>query len=110
MSNLHRKPLVAATLLASLLLCACASVEFTRDSQTSGHFVSKARSVTILAWDLPKDAIDIARENVSDAQRPNVQITEVEVKPDWGRLNWLLDIASVRKATLRGTWGFRGKD
>lgn len=84
-------------------------MEFTRDTQTSGHFEARARSFTILSWDLPMAAIDIARENVSDARRPNIRIEESSVRPNWGQYNWILDILSVRKAVIRGTWGFEGE-
>ncbi len=84
-------------------------MEFTRDTQTSGHFEASASSFTILSWDLPMAALDIARENVSDARRPNLRIEEASVRPDWGRYNWILDIISVRKAVIRGSWGFEGE-
>ena len=96
--------------LAPLLLClaACASVEFERTTETSGTFVSSGRSFTILSIDLPKEALQIARENAADVGLANMQVDTVVVSPDWGWWNWVLDVVSVRKATLRGTWGFDG--
>lgn len=101
-----RRILLAGILVA--LAGSCASVEFTRDTQTSGYFEATGRAVTILGWDLPKGAVEIARENASDARRPNMVVEEVTISPHWGALNWLLEILSVRKAELRGSWGFRG--
>jgi hypothetical protein len=37
-------------------------------------------------------------------------VEEARVSPDWGWWNWVLDIVSVRKATIKGTWGFDGAD
>lgn len=98
-------------LLGALILAvtsACASVEFTRDTETSGHFVSKGLAFTILSWDVPKGALLIAQENMSDARQPNVQVDDISVWPYWGSFDWILDIISVRSATISGTWGFPG--
>ena len=96
-----------ALLLGALLLTACADLEFERDSETSGTFVSTGTSVTILSWDLPKDAMNIARENASDARQPNMVVEYARLWPTLGRFDWLLDIFSVRFAKITGTWGFR---
>ncbi len=95
-------------LLLLALLPACASVEFQRTTETSGTFVSRGTSFTILSIDLPKTALDIARENAADAGLANMDVDTVSITPDWGWWNWVLDIISVRKATVRGTWGFEG--
>ncbi len=91
----------------SLPLVSCASVHFERDSETSGTFTSTGLSVTILSYDIPKGALNIARENASDARQPNMVVEETSVVPDWGRLDWLLDIVSIRYAKISGTWGFQ---
>jgi hypothetical protein len=83
-------------------------VEFTRDTQTSGRFESTGWAFTFLSWDIPRTALDIARENASDSGFANLQIDEVRVAPDFGLFNWILDIISVRRAKVRGTWGFPG--
>jgi hypothetical protein len=95
-----------ALALAALALCACTSLSIERDTLTSGTFRSRAWSFTILSWDLPKAALDTARENASDTRLLNLQVKDVDVTPDWGWWNWVLDILSVRVATIRGTWGF----
>ena len=99
------------TLAAGLLACglgSCSSLEFTRETQTSGRFRSTGLSFTIISFDLPKAALDMARENASDSRATNLQITKVKVQPDIGWFNWLFDIISVRRAVIEGTWGFDG--
>ncbi|MDG1499997.1 MAG: hypothetical protein P8N31_09665 [Planctomycetota bacterium] len=88
------------------LLGSCASVEFHKNTTTSGTFESTGLAVTILSIDLPKGALDIARENASDARQPNTVITDAGVFPYFGPLDWLLDIIGIRYATVSGTWGF----
>ena len=96
--------------VAALQVCgACASVSFTRDTETSGGFESSGWAFTILSIDLPKGAMDIARENASDAGLANMLVEHTSVVPDLGWFNWLLDIISVRRAVIRGTWGFSGE-
>ena len=77
-----RTPLTLAVLLAC---CSCASVKFTRDTETSGHFVSSGWAFTILSIDLPRGAMQIARENASDAGLANMQIEGAPVTIDFGR-------------------------
>lgn len=98
---------VPGACLAALLATGCASVEFQRDTETSGTFRSSAHAFTILSWDLPKAALDTARENASDARQPNLVVEEIDVTPDFGRWDWLMDIIGWRKVVLTGTWGFR---
>ena len=100
-----RTSLAVAALLAC---CSCASVKFTRDTETSGHFVSSGWAFTIFSIDLPRGAVQIARENASDAGLANMQVEGSGVYPDLGWFNWVLDIISVRKGVVRGTWGFTG--
>ena len=100
-----RKRLLFATLLLGVT-ASCASVSFERETLTSGTFESTGVAFTILSIDLPKSAIDIARENASDARQPNTQITDAKVIPYLGWFDWLLDIVGVRYAKVEGTWGF----
>ena len=101
-------PLVLALGLASL--GSCASIEITRDTLTSGRFKSTGTAFTILSIDLPKPAVNIARDNASDARLTNMQVNEVVRTPHLGWWDWLLDIIGVRKVTVRGTWGFTGQE
>ena len=68
-----RKRLLFATLLLGVT-ASCASVSFERETLTSGTFESTGVAFTILSIDLPKSAIDIARENASDARQPNTPL------------------------------------
>lgn len=101
-------PLVLALGLASL--GSCASIEITRDTLTSGRFKSSGVAFTLLSIDMPKPAVNIARDNASDARLTNMQVTEVVRTPELGWWDWLLDIIGVRKVTVRGTWGFTGQE
>jgi hypothetical protein len=108
MVRTSRRPraLLAAALLVA---CAsCASIDITRDTATSGRFRSSGLAFSILAIDLPKPAINIARDNASDARLTNMQVTEVVRWPYLGWFDWLVDILGVRYAVVRGTWGFTG--
>ena len=99
-----------ALLLALPLFLApsCASVSFERDTETSGTFVSTGWAFTIFSIDLPKPALNIARENASDAKRANMVVEKAEVYPHLGWFDWVLDIVGVRRARISGTWGFPG--
>jgi hypothetical protein len=102
--NLPRRLLPVT--LAALLMSSCASVSFHRETETSGTFESSGLAFTILSIDFPKGALDIARENASDARQPNMIVTDAGVFPYFGPLDWLLDIISIRYASVNGTWGF----
>jgi hypothetical protein len=99
-----------AAALSALHLAACASISIQRDTETSGRFESSGTAFTILSIDLPKPALNIARDNASDARLTNMQVTDVAVTPDLGWWDWLLDIVGVRRARVRGTWGFTGDE
>jgi hypothetical protein len=86
----------------------CSSLSFQRQTETSGRFSSSGWAMTILAVDMPKSALQIARENASDANMANMQIEKVLVVPDFGGFNWILDIFSIRYARIEGSWGFSG--
>jgi hypothetical protein len=92
------------------LACSCASIDITRDTQTSGHFESTGTAFTILSIDVPKPALNIARDNAADARLTNMQVTEILRRPDLGDWDWLLDIIGVRYVRIVGTWGFTGEE
>lgn len=91
-------------------LSACASLDFKRQTETSGTFTSSGLALTIFAVDFPKSADQIARENASDANLANLQVTDVRIIPYLGTFDWILDIFSIRYAWIRGTWGFSGQE
>jgi hypothetical protein len=107
------RALFAAGMLA-LVLCSalgsCSSLNFTRETQTSGRFRATGLSFTIISLDIPKSALDIARENASDSRIPNLQVERAVVFPHLGWFDWLLDIISFRFAEVSGTWGFSGEE
>lgn len=98
-----------AALALALSLCGCASIDLTRDTQTSGRFVSKGFAFTIASIDVPRPALLIARDNAVDARLTNMQVTHSKVTPDLGWWDWLFDIIGLRWATIEGTWGFSGE-
>ncbi len=101
--------LTVSILATGLGSSSCASLSFDRDTQTSGTFRSSAIAVTVLGWDLPKRAVDIARDNASDAGLVNMNVEDASVLPHLGWFDWILDIFGIRFATVRGTWGYDGK-
>ncbi len=97
----------ALTVLVAVAACSCASVEFKRDTETSGTFVSTGWAFTFFSHDIPKSALNIARENASDARQPNMVVEEATVTPYLGWFDVLFDIIGVRHARVSGTLGFR---
>ncbi len=89
-----------------VLLPGCSSLTFERTSETSGTFRSTGLALTIFSIDLPKGAQLIARENASDANLANMEVTETVTFPYLGPLDWLLDILSLRWSKIEGTWGY----
>ena len=110
-SSAPRRRLLGAVMplvLPAVLLLgssSCADLSFQRDTETSGRFESTGMAVTLLSFDLPKGALMIARENASDANLPNMVVTETTVFPYLGPFDWLLDIIGLRYARVRGTFG-----
>lgn len=94
----------------ALSLAGCASIELTRETQSSGRFVSKGFAFTIASIDIPRPALLIARDNAADARLTNMRVTQSSVTPDLGWWDWLFDIIGLRWATIEGTWGFSGED
>jgi len=86
-------------------LASCASVKLEPEGPTSGHFRSWAVSLTLLGRDMPQAALLLARGNAADTQLPNLVIEKQHVFPYLWRLDFLLDIFSIRYASVSGTWG-----
>jgi len=87
-------------------VASCASVQFDRTEEEAGVFHSSAWSMTFLGLELPGSALMIARANASDSALPNMEVSEETLRPYLGRFNWLLNIISIRYASVKGTWGF----
>lgn len=101
---------LATSLFLPAVLClfsACSSVTFERTSQSAGTFVSTGVAFTFFSIDIPKSAINIARENASDANLSNMEVSEAVVTPHLGWFDWMLDIIGIRRARIEGTWGFQ---
>lgn len=103
---LRKRAKLAAWALGLSLVTSCANIEFSLDTATSGTFESSGIALTILSIDLPNSALNIARENTSDARQPNTQITSAKVWPYLGWFDWVFDIVGIRYANVSGTWGF----
>jgi hypothetical protein len=88
-----------------LLATSCASLNTQATSTTSGEFTSSAFSFTILSFDLPSPALQIARNNAADINQPNLLVQKETLFPYLGLLDWILDIISFRFAKVTGTWG-----
>jgi hypothetical protein len=101
-----RRVLVASMLV---ILGGCAGVSFDRSTETSGTFTSYGVALTILSADFPKGAMQIARENASDANLSNMEVDKTLVFPYLGPLDWIFDIIGVRYARISGTWGLSGR-
>lgn len=110
MTRFTSQPALPAVLLALASLASCASIDITRDTQTSGRFESTGFAVTVLSIDLPKPALNIARDNAADTRLTNMQVTDIERTPDLGSWDWLLDILGARYVRIVGTWGFTGEE
>ena len=102
--------LVVLLVSACLWLPSCASVSLKRSTQTSGTYQSSGWAVTLFSIDIPRGALKIARENAADFHLANTTETYAKVTPDIAWLNWLFNIVSVRKATVKGTWGFTNRE
>lgn len=100
-------PGAAALAFCCALAAGCASVEFTRETETSGRFESTGIAFTLFAYDFPKRSIDIARENASDSRQPNMQVEEEWTFPSLGPVDWILDLVGIRYSRVSGSWGFK---
>jgi len=105
-AGMRRLILCLLPVLLALSLGACSSVEFVRDTESSGTFVATGTSFTIFGVDVPRSALNQARENASDAGLHNMEVSQVKIRPYWGMFDFLLEIISVRSATIHGTWGY----
>jgi hypothetical protein len=93
-------------LLALLAACAaCASLRFEPTDGDQGTFHSSAWAFTFFGNDYPQTAILLARANASDSQLPNLVVEEERIFPYFWKLDFLLDLISIRYASVSGTYG-----
>jgi hypothetical protein len=92
--------------LALGLACgSCASLDFEPSDAHTGTFRSTAVAFTFLGRDFPQSAVLLARANAADSELGNLVITEERVFPYFWRLDFLLDVISVRGASVSGRYG-----
>lgn len=94
-----------SALVLSGWLASCASLHVEPTDSGSGTFRSSALSFTFLSRDFPQPALLLARANASDSQLPNLVVTEERVFPYFWKLDFLLDLISLRWAQVKGTYG-----
>ncbi|NOT31433.1 MAG: hypothetical protein HOP15_13380 [Planctomycetes bacterium] len=94
-----------AALLSALTGSSCAGIEVAPVDATTGTFHSSATAFTFLGLDFPQSAMLLARANAADSQLPNLIVTRERVFPYFWRLDFLLDVISVRWASVQGTYG-----
>jgi hypothetical protein len=104
--RLRRAGVAAALMLAATIASGCSSLSHERTTGSSGTFSSTGFAFTIFSIDLPKGAQLIARENASDANLPNMEVTSTVTVPYLGPFDWILDIISFRWSKIEGTWGY----
>src|SRR5206468_11324595 len=92
-------------LLGLLFSPACANLAFHATDERTGTFRSTAVAFTFLGNDYPQSAVLLARANASDSQLPNLVVTQELVFPYFWKLDFLLDIVSLRWALVSGTYG-----
>jgi hypothetical protein len=95
----------AIALCFALATSSCASLKFTPTDASQGTFHSSAIAVTFFGIDYPQSAILLARANASDSQLPNLVVTRERIFPYFWKLDFLLDILSIRWASVSGTYG-----
>lgn len=95
-----------ASLCAAALSTGCSTLSHELTTETSGTFRATGLAFTIFSIDLPKGSLLIARENASDANLANMEVTETVTFPYLGPFDWILDILSFRWSKVEGTWGY----
>jgi hypothetical protein len=94
-----------AALACVLAGASCASLDVEPVDAATGTFRSSAVAFTFLGRDFPQSAVLLARANAADSQLPKLVVTEERVFPYFWKLDFLLDLVSVRWASVRGTYG-----
>jgi hypothetical protein len=91
--------------VCAMLAASCASLSVDPADEGRGTFRSSAVAFTFLGRDFPQSAILLARANASDSRLANLVVTQERIFPYFWRLDFLLDVVSVRWASVQGTYG-----
>jgi hypothetical protein len=100
-----RRRIPAGLLATTLFLSSCASLSLSPTDEHTGTFRSRALAVTFFGSDYPQSAILLARANASDAALPNLVVSREWIFPYFWKLDFLLDVLSIRFASVSGTYG-----
>ena len=96
--------LVSGVLLG-FLASSCATLSFEPVDGSRGTFTSRALAFTFLGHDHPQSAILLARANASDSGLPALEVEEEHIFPYFWKLDFLLDVLSLRYASVSGSYG-----
>jgi hypothetical protein len=96
---------LGSALLLALLASSCASLDFEPSDGARGTFRSRALAFTFLGHDYPQSALLLARANASDSGLPALEVERERVFPYFWKMDFLLDVISVRYASVSGTYG-----
>lgn len=96
---------LATGVLLALLASSCASLDFEPADGARGTFRSRAVAFTFLGRDYPQSAILLARANASDSGLPAMEVERERIFPYFWKMDFLLDVISVRYASVSGTYG-----
>lgn len=99
------QPRLALGVILGLLVSSCASLHFEPVDGARGTFRSRALAFTFLGKDYPQSALLLARANASDSGLPAMEVEEEHVFPYFWKMDFLLDLISVRYASVSGTYG-----
>lgn len=91
--------------LLAFLVSSCASLSFEPVDSGRGTFTSRALAFTFLGHDYPQSAILLARANASDSGLPALEVEQEHIFPYFWKLDFLLDVISVRYASISGSYG-----
>jgi len=96
---------LAIGVLLGFLGSSCASLDFEPTDAGRGTFKSRAVAFTFLGQDFPQSAILLARANASDSGLPAMEVESEFIFPYFWKLDFVLDVLSVRYASISGSYG-----
>jgi hypothetical protein len=99
------RALSLCVLLGALASASCASLSLTPTDEHAGTFRSTALTFTFLGRDYPQSAVLLARANAADSALPNLVVGREWIFPYFWKLDFLLDVISIRWASVSGSYG-----